>query len=225
MHASPAETPPEAPTEPLKGFSGVYRSAGRRARNASILLGVVAFVTLLSMIQNGSGLRIVDDARAGMLTAKEATNFNRSSVFVGLMYLAAVGACAIAFLGWLSRSVDNVPALGGGRPSVTPRWSIGWWFIPFVNLVKPYQIVRDVHDRMGIGPSSGGGSLLLAWWVSSILGNAIGTFAWRLPEPKNLDALAFLYSIKGTADALTFLGAVLAIFVVLRIQWRAEARA
>jgi len=225
MQTLPADTAPRAPTERLEAFSGVYRSAGRRARITCILLGVVAFITLLSMIQNGSALRIVDDARAGMLTVKEATNFNRSSVFVGLMYLGAVGAGAIAFLGWLSRSVDNVPALGGGRPSVTPRWSIGWWFIPFVNLVKPYQIVRDVHDRMAIGPSSGGGWLLLAWWVSWILGNAIGIFAWRLPEPKNLDALAFLYSIKGGADALTFLGAVLAIFVVLRIQWRAEARA
>ena len=137
---------------------------------------------------------------------------------------------AIAYLGWLSRTVDNIPALRGGRPLVTPRWSIGWWFIPFANLIKPYQIVRDVHDRMAIGASSSGGWIVLAWWLSWVAGRVIAAIAELVPQPINpeainLDALAKQFSFRGIADSLTLLGALLAIFVVLRIQWRAEARA
>jgi Domain of unknown function (DUF4328) len=225
MQTSYAETPREARTESPQGFSEVYRSAARRARIACILLGIVGFITLLSIIHEGSGLRLIDDARDQILTAKEASNFERSTALVAFASLGAQLLTAIAYLAWLSRTVDNVPALGGGRPSVTPRWSIGWWFIPFANLVKPFQIVREVHDRMAIGASSGGDWIVLAWWLTCIAGSAILAPARLMPEPTNLDALSTLYTIRGFADALTFLGVILAISVVLRIQWRAEQRA
>jgi hypothetical protein len=225
MQTSYAETPREARTERPQGFSEVYRSAARRARITCILLGIVGFITLLSIIHEGSGLRLIDDARDQILTAKEANNFDRSTAFVAFASLGAQIVTAIAYLAWLSRTVDNVPALGGGRPSVTPRWSIGWWFIPFANLVKPYQIVREVHDRMAIGGTSGGDWIVLAWWLTWIAGSAIFAIARLLPEPTNLEALSTLYTVRGIADALTFLGVILAISVVLRIQWRAEQRA
>jgi len=209
----------------MNGFSGRYRSAQTRARVTCILLGLVALITLIWVIQEGSGLRIVDDARNKILYPYEANNYARSTAFVVYLYLGAVSVTAIAFLAWLSRSVENVPALGGGKPLVTPRWSIGWWFVPVANLLKPYQIARDLHDRMGLGESSGGGWIIVSWWVLFVVGNALSLVAAAWAEPKNLDALSALYSIRGTAAGLAFLGTVAAITVVLRIQWRAEQRA
>jgi len=219
-----------APADTLEGFSGIYRSGGRRARFTSVLLGIIAFIAILSIIQDGLGFGLIEDARMGLLTAGEATAYDTGVAHLATASLALVVVTAIAFLAWLSRTVDNVPALRGGRPSVTPRWSIGWWFIPFANLVKPYQIVREVHDRMAIGASSGGDWIVLAWWVSWVPGRVISAVAELLAEPinpdaPNLDALAKLYSVRGIADSLTFVGAILAIAVVLRIQWRAEMRA
>jgi Domain of unknown function (DUF4328) len=224
MQTWTGEAPRRAPAESLKGFSAVYRSAGRRARTTCILLGVVGFITLLAMIQDGSGALLVEDARAGMLLPKEANNFDRSTALVVFGSLGAQLLTAISYFAWLSRTVDNVPVLGGGRPSVTPRWSIGWWFVPFVNLVKPFQIVRELHDRLAIGAMSGGDWIVLAWWLTWLLGNLITIPARLAPEPSNLDALQRQFSIKGVGDGVTFLAVVLAIAVVLRIQWRAEAR-
>ena len=211
--------------EQLDGFSGRYRSAGRLASITCVLLGVVGLFALLSTIQAGSGLRMVDDLRAGMLLPKEAKEFNDSTALAGLSYLGASVATAIAYLAWLSRTVDNVPTLRAGRPSVTPRWSIGWWFIPFANLVKPYQIVRDIHDRLAIGASSGGGWIVLAWWVSWVLGTVISQIAIRLPVPARPDPLSTMFSFQATGYGLALIGAILAIVVVLRIQWRADERA
>src|SRR5207302_6246087 len=151
MQTWTGEAPRAALAETLKGFSAVYRSAGRRARITCILLGVVGFITLLAMIQDGSGALLVEDARAGMLLPKEANNFDRSTALVVFGSLGAQLLSAISYFAWVSRTVDNVPVLGGGRPSVTPRWSIGWWFVPIANLVKPFQIVRELHDRLAIG--------------------------------------------------------------------------
>ena len=78
---------------------------------------------------------------------------------------------------------------------------------------------------MGLGESSGGGWIIVSWWVLFVVGNALSLVAAAWAEPKNLDALSALYSIRGTAAGLAFLGTVAAITVVLRIQWRAEQRA
>ena len=113
---------------------------------------------------------------------------------------------------------------------MTPRWSIGWWFVPFVNLVKPYQIVREVHDRMAIGGTSAGDWIILAWWLTWLVGRAATVIAQLIskpinPEAPDIDAMARLFSVRGIADSLTFVGAILAIAVVLRIQWRVDMRA
>src|SRR2546427_7861390 len=136
MQTWTGEAPRAAPAETLRGFSAVYRSAGRRARITCILLGVVGFITLLAMIQDGSGALLVQDAREGMLLPKEANNFDRSTALVVFGSLGAQVLTAISYFAWLSRTVDSVPLLRGGRPSGTPRWPMAWWFLPFVNPVK-----------------------------------------------------------------------------------------
>lgn len=210
---------------PMEGFSGRYRSGGRRAQITAILLGVVAFFALLSMIHEGSGLTLVDDIRAGIDREKDLAVFTQSSAGLARIYLGVAAASAIAFLMWLSRTVDNVPVLAAGRPPATPLESIGWWFVPFANLVRPYQIVRDLHDRMAIGDSTGGGWIVLGWWLAFLAGNAILAATSIPPPPKDPDGLATLFGVQQTGNALLLLGAILGIIVVLRIQWRAEDRA
>ncbi len=71
--------------------------------------------------------------------------------------LAAAGAAgmigmlvitAVLFLCWLSRTVSVARALS----PTSIRWSASdavWGFIiPFVSLVRPYQVVRDLHDQL-----------------------------------------------------------------------------
>jgi hypothetical protein len=215
------------PTERLKGFSGRYRRAGRLATITAVLLGFVAFFALISLIQAGTGLGLVDSARDKTLLPDAFADFDKSTMFAARLYFGAAAVTAVVFLPWLSRTVSNVPVLGGGTPSVTPLWAIGWWFIPIANLVKPYQIVRDLHDRMASPTSSaGGGWILMAWWICSVLGNAIFIGASQLPKSiDNPDSLNAFYGSQQVGNALSFLGAVLAIIVVLRIQWRSEGRA
>lgn len=211
--------------EPMEGFSGRYRSAARWAQLTSILLGVVAFFSLVAMIHDASGHAIVDDIRAGILREKELNEFLESTAGLVRIYLVVGGASAILFLAWLSRTVDNAPAVGAGRPLVTPIWSIGWWFVPIANLVRPYQIVRDLHDRMAIGTSIGGGWIVLVWWIAFLLGNAMVALTHIPPSPTDPDGLSTLFGLQQVANALIVLAALLGIIVVLRIEWRAEDRA
>jgi Cof subfamily protein (haloacid dehalogenase superfamily) len=232
LHQPTEKTDTEGPVtdSPPREFSSIYRSGHARSRAATIVLGVIAFIALFSVIQDGQGFGVVEDAKMGILFPDEAAAYDTGVAHLYTASLAVSLLAAIAFLAWLSRTIDNTPVLRGGVPSVTPRWSIGWWFVPFANLVKPYQIVREVHDRMATGGTSSGDWIVLAWWIAFLIGRAITLMAQLISKPINPDApdigaMSTLFSLRGIADSLTFVGAILAIAVVLRIQWRAEMRA
>ena len=55
----------------------------------------------------------------------------------------ALALAAVLFLVWLHRIVANGPALGGKGLRFTPGWAVGWWFVPFANFVRPYQVVSE----------------------------------------------------------------------------------
>lgn len=212
------------------GFSRAYRSGHTRSRVITILLGLIAFIALFSVIQDGQGFGVIEDAKMGLLFPGEAAAYDTGVAHLSTASLALSLVAAIAFLAWLSRTVDNAPVLRAGIPSVTPRWSIGWWFVPIANLVKPYQIVRDIHDRMGLSGLSRGDWIVLAWWITFLVGRAVVLFAQLISKPINpaapdIGAMTASFSARGFADSLTFVGAILAIAVVLRIQWRVEMRA
>lgn len=208
-----------------RGFSTTYRSARTRFRVVVVLLGVTGLVSLVTLFHDLSGFALIESAELGTLTAAEADEFDRTTQALAGGYLVLFIATAVAYLAWLSRSVDNVPVLASSVPMVTPRWSIGWWFIPFANLVKPYQIVEDLNDRMASPSQPRRNGLVLGWWIVWLIGGIAGTVLVRLPAPANLEELGGWFTTNVVVEAVDVIAAVLAILVIRQIQTRADARA
>jgi len=156
--------------------SGTYRSAKTLALVVVVLfavqLGCYALYVVLAGVQiavpniqaGDSGLTI-PFLLIGMIAVVE-----------GLARLATV----VMFLVWLFRIYTNFPALGVRNLDFSPGWAVGWWFIPFANLLKPYQVVTEAwresdpefDPEFGYLSSSGGSSWqFTAWWGTFILGN------------------------------------------------------
>ena len=65
-------------------------------------------------------------------------------ILIGLLSLVKFPVYIFAFvtfLMWLHRGYTNLPALRSDSTEFTPGWAVGWWFIPFAYLVKPFQAV------------------------------------------------------------------------------------
>ena len=58
-----------------------------------------------------------------------------------VFYFLAVLAAAIAFLMWIFRASQNLPRLGAVGQRFSPRWAVGWWFVPIMLLFRPYQAI------------------------------------------------------------------------------------
>ncbi|AUX27535.1 hypothetical protein SOCEGT47_081290 [Sorangium cellulosum] len=67
----------------------------------------------------------------------------------GLSELVLVPVTGVLFLRWLSRAVAVTDALGIDRGFPwTPFQAVTAFFIPFVNVVRPYSVLRDLHDHL-----------------------------------------------------------------------------
>lgn len=227
MTAVPAWTslPPPAHPEGTWRSQG-YRSARTRSRWA---MGTLAFaavacgLTLLVILQ-GHDLA-TRTSQGGYVGIPEADQYRSSAEVALSLFGFAVIFAAIAFLAWLSRTVDNVPPLGGGTPHNSPRYAIGWWFVPIAFLWKPYTVVREAADRLVL-PGRTSGRLVLAWWLVSLAGLTINQYSSVLasdtPDP---DHLARSLAVNAVGMACLFVGAILGVLVVREIQGRADARA
>jgi len=196
------------------------RSSAVRANVASVMLGVVGVVLVVSAAHWLAGVGLMQNIYT--TTDSELIAFDATSTTISIVYLVAYVIAAIAFLAWLSRAIDNVPRMGAGQPRIGPRWSIGWWFIPLANFVMPYRAVRDLDRRMRL-PSGGRGAPVGWWWALWLGALIFGTFANLIPTEDVATATIF-FQLSALADLVQLVAAVLAILVVRGIQHNAELR-
>jgi hypothetical protein len=89
----------------------------------------------------------------------------------------------IAFLMWLHRTYSNAQMLGSTNSS--PGMVTFSFFIPFVQLVRPYQGIQEIwrnsETRPGVAPKNS--ALILAWWLSFLAWESIFFFILdKMPE-------------------------------------------
>lgn len=89
----------------------------------------------------------------------------------------------VVFFMWLYRAASNVRAFGQQTLEFSPGWTVGWWFVPFANLVKPLEAMREIwkasdpasiHREQGTRwVGSPAPTLLVAWWATYVGGNVL----------------------------------------------------
>lgn len=189
---------------------------------AFIALELLALI--VSAVRFFAGASLLSDFEAGARTVADLDAFDATAIPLLVVMLIAIGGTFIAMLAWLSRSVDNTPHLLGGTPKQSPRWSIGWWFIPFANLVMPYRAMVDVDRRNAQGVAAPIRGLILTWWLVGIVAATIDNVVSRIPT-ETIEALRSWFVFAGVTEIPTIAALVLQVIVVRRIQRNADERA
>jgi hypothetical protein len=97
----------------------------------------------------------------------------------------------ISMLVWVYRANRNARALGATGLESTPGLAVGWFFIPFANLVMPYRALQEIWRASGDSADWKTSPRLHAvgwWWglwlTSALMAQAIVVMA------KNIDSVA-----------------------------------
>ncbi len=157
------------------------------------------------------------------LTAGEEFGRSGMSALVALacilLTIGSIVLAAILYCRWLHRAVSNVPALDGFM-SYTPSASVWSFFIPFVNLVKPYRVVSELWTASDPEANSDSGIVAL-WWGALWVGRILAKISSRLGHDSGSSIVGLISSF---VDALAGVACISIMEEITRRQTRTAER-
>ena len=151
-----------------------YRDPTAAARAATIAL------MLAAAYQLAVGLMIVRRLVArDTLTfwVSEQGTIVSSGAFGAFQWVSLLFSISVyvAWLAWQYRVHTNARLAAPGRVPTGPGWGVLCWFVPFINLVKPYLVLREI--RAVSVPQRPGGWILRLWWGTWLGGGIVISLA------------------------------------------------
>jgi hypothetical protein len=184
--SSPPPMPPALQPPPRRPPLGPGHF--KLGRALTILLACSIGAAALGVLLDAYGIGLVSTLRADPSTVADADAAyydTMTLVLSGLNFLLLT-ATGIVTMTWLYQAYGSREA----DPSLLPHarwWTIGGWLIPFISLVRPFQIMRDLYLATTSPPSAEEGMSPVVvpssfgwWWACYLLGNALTTVASRL---------------------------------------------
>ena len=112
----------------------------------------------------------------------------------------------------------------------TPGWCAGWFFVPIMNLFRPYQAVKEIYQASDpeCGPhdwQGRGAGLVGLWWALWIISNILDSIESRIGQMEDPQALLVSCWVGVFGSAMGVLLCVAVAKVVRSIQSRQLTKA
>lgn len=218
-----------------------YASLDGLKKATQILIGAVMVAEVLTTLVEANVLKVGAALAAGTAGYAEADVHDSFAQPVYISFLAAYILAGIVFLVWVHRANKNLHAIGITDMQFSPGWAVGWWFVPFMNLVRGHTIVKELWQGShspgtSVGPDSPFPKMIDYWWGAWLLSGILSRISARIVSNDNptLDQfrysayLAITASIFGLAAgwiAIKLVGAISDAQAVKRQRMRSEVHA
>ncbi|MCB0711752.1 MAG: DUF4328 domain-containing protein [Ignavibacteriae bacterium] len=152
------------------------------------------------------------------LDAADNLNIIGQIVLAGMFSIAA-----ITFLTWFYRARKNVDVLEVEGVGYSHGATVGWWFVPFANLVTPYRVAKEIWIASNPATYEPGNSTLWlkddeakpvkTWWTFWLIFIIVERMADRVyADPESFA----VYREKLVVDMVVNLLAVIAVWFALK---------
>lgn len=134
-------------------------------------------------------------------------------------------ALVVTLLAWMYRAYANLSALDATGLNHSPGWAIGWWFIPFANLVMPYQIMKEIFVESTsefdpkndfFTPTDWNPLEVLFWWLAFIISQVLYRISDTLIGSEAISPNFAVVHI--SAALLALVSALLGAYITWRIK-------
>jgi hypothetical protein len=205
--------PPQAPTPAQpQGFPFAprvlvvpFQSAKGKTQLVVVLTVLVIVMQLLLAGSSFLQIQLLQSAGPGGLDPALATANDARHQGIAMILVLTGLVSFIALLVWIYAVHRNLPALGAGRLEFTPGWSVGWFFIPIMNLFKPCQALIEIWTesdpqrlaRPGLVAGEPKSAAVVGWWwglriCAGIAGQVFGFYAAQNNTIEGLIAVSWI---------------------------------
>jgi hypothetical protein len=209
---NPYQAPITAPhVPPPVGVDHAYVDQSGRVRVLGALLAIGALLAVVSAASTWLEMDLLARASRGQITMEEADANDQRQQLIAIATLLVTLVTTVVFGMVLVRANKNARALSGEPLEVSPGMMVGWFFVPFANLFKPYVAVREVWQRSkGAAPG-----LFGLWWAAWIVSGVLAQASWRMSDPKNtIPQLLTLDRVNIAGDIASLASCLLALWMV-----------
>ena len=206
-----------------------FESPRKRANRFLFMLGLLGILTIASTILTVSEISLLEQNQAG----EEVTYSDIVAPLDNDWIISSVRSlfwtsvfCAILFLMWKHRASKNLAPLGVSNQRFSPRWAVAYYFIPILNLFRPYQLMKEIYLHSGGGgASTPSESILAAWWGMFLISGYFNKgIARQIFKENDIDALIELSYANIVGDFLIIVEGILVFVVVRRITENQETK-
>jgi uncharacterized membrane protein len=201
------------------------------ASGATALLWVALVVDAVAAASSFVQLDVLEKVAKGVPGFHElATSNDSRQQMIGYLQILVLIVTGIVFLRWVHQACRALTLVGTGVTRFTPGWAVGYWFVPFVNLVRPYQILKDIWQRSNCRNALASmeaepvPKILGLWWGCRILSALLARAAsGQAAAAKTTDDFSAMTNTLILTDLLGVIAAICAIRIVYAIS-RLEER-
>jgi hypothetical protein len=198
---------------------------------AIFAIACLAGCALWAVIDLGSSAlhyRLLERAEQGEIIPKaEEDTMEVLESAMAVAHLPLMLATAVAFCLWFYRAYKNLAFLRTPNLNYTPGWAAGAFYVPILNLFRPYQIAQETwqaSDPDILTPSwrrADRSWIIRCWWTFWIIGNILANISMRLTlAATTAPQIQVALVLDMLSDIPEILAAVFAIGMILKIQQR-----
>lgn len=204
-----------------------FASLDARARFALICLSVVgaayAFAAVSSLLQ----LNLIKELEQGLFVSDERIEANDLREFgATLFFLLTFVVSVVAWCRWKSLAYRSIEALGH-PPKHGHRWAAGSYFVPFVNLYRPFAIMKELWmsgEETDADPFTPAPAIMVTWWIVWLGHNMLDQVIFRMQDAETLEALTLVTRLDLVSNLIGVGSTFLAISVVHGVSQRMLTR-
>jgi hypothetical protein len=195
-------------------------------------LSIFILVSLAGAAVDISQIQLLSKTTGARTTPAGVNDSQILALVIRVLLTLVVLITAVFFSIWIYRAHKNLKALGANGLKYSPAWAVGGFFVPLLNIFRPYQVVTEIWKASAKGARRGDGTnwkfeqipayISLWWglWLFSGFLDFFSAFMVLAGGQSNQQLLASRYHL--VDDAVSIACAALAIAVVLRITARQE---
>lgn len=212
-----------------------FTSLDARSRAVSISLVVIIVIDVIAVVFDYLQIQLLTRVQAGeLITEAEAMANDSRQAMIGIIYVIMFIVTAVLFCVWIHRAHKNLPSLGAEGLKYSPGWAVGGFFVPILNLFRPYQVTReiwkasdpsvDVNDGLA-WQNTDASPIIILWWIMFLVSGFIGYFLMRASlTAETIGELLTVSKLTLATDIVDIPAAFLAILVVRTIGHRQKQK-
>jgi len=195
-----------------------------RARIAIIVLALIAAISLIAFISDYFEYELLTRIAVGSnYTELEADSNDARQGIIGIFQVILAIVSIFTFLNWFRRAYGNLHRMNIPNLEYSEKMTIWSFMIPFINLVRPFQIAKEIatETRGKIASIKGevfnsrGSYILGIWWALFLISRFMGRIAARVKlNAETVDELSNATQLYLFSDLLDIPAAIAAILMI-----------